>query len=499
VSTSVPKIIYNIMKKLTTKEFIKRAKEIHGNKYDYSKVEYGNAKTKVCIICPEHGEFWQNPSSHYQNKRGCSLCSNNKKLTTKEFIKRAKEIHGNKYDYSKVEYENLHKKVCIICPEHGEFWQNPSKHIHRKHGCPNCGIINRGEKRRLNIKEFVKKSNKIHNNKYDYSKTKYINNKIDVCIICPEHGEFWQTPTNHFKGCGCPNCIKNFSIYEKEIVDFLKEHLAEIITNNKSIIYPYELDIYIPSHKIAIEFNGLYWHSEKQVKDKNYHLNKTKLCKEKDIRLIHIFEDEWINKKEIVKNRLKSFLGLNERKIGARKCIIKELSPKVKNEFLENYHIQGKDVSSISLGAFYNKELISVMTFCKPRIALGAKEKKDGVWELSRFVNKFGIKSQGIASKLLKYFERNYNPKEIYSYSDIRWNTGNLYLFMGMVEVTQTNPNYWYFKNQKRFHRFGFRKSILNKKLNNFDDNLTEYENMLNNGYDRIWDCGNKKFIKKAV
>ena len=195
------------MKKYTTEEFIKKAREIHGDKYDYSKVEYVSYHTKVCIICPKHGEFWQTPANHLRN-RNCPKCGNNSKikkrsLTKEEFIKKAREVHGDKYDYSKVKYINNYTKVCIICPEHGEFWQNANSHL-RGCGCPKC--CNNGVK--LTTEEFVKKARKIHGDKYDYSKVEYKNSHTKVCIICPEHGEFWQTPTSHLHGeSGCPMCM----------------------------------------------------------------------------------------------------------------------------------------------------------------------------------------------------------------------------------------------------------------------------------------------------
>ena len=196
-------------KKLSLEEFIEKAKEIHGDKYDYSKVEYINTKTKVCIICPEHGEFWQTPGSHL-NGSGCPECgNNNNKLkqtyTTEEFINKAKKIHGDKYDYSKVEYKGCKEKVCIICPEHGEFWQIPDNHL-RGEKCKKCYDNKRSITLKSNIEEFIQKAKKIHGDKYDYSKVEYINTKTKVCIICPEHGEFWQTPGSHLNGSGCPEC-----------------------------------------------------------------------------------------------------------------------------------------------------------------------------------------------------------------------------------------------------------------------------------------------------
>ena len=204
--------------KYTTEEFIAKAREVHGDKYDYSKVKYVNASTKVCIICPEHGEFWQAPNSHL-NGRGCPKCGHeNANMTTEEFIKKARAIHGDKYDYSKVEYANANVKVCIICPEHGEFWQLPGIHL-SGHGCPKCS--GRGK---LATEEFIQRAKEVHGDKYDYSKVEYKGNKNKVCIICPEHGEFWQTPNSHLQGQGCPKCVGKNKTTEEFIIEAREVH-----------------------------------------------------------------------------------------------------------------------------------------------------------------------------------------------------------------------------------------------------------------------------------
>jgi predicted nucleic acid-binding Zn-ribbon protein len=190
-------------KKKTTEQFIKEAIKKHGYKYDYSKVNYIGVRTKVCIICLEHGEFWQEPSNHLKGQ-GCPVCSGNKKLTTEQFIKEAQKVHGDKYDYSKVNYVNNHTNVCIICPEHGEFYQTPSHHLHGQ-GCPDCD----DNKKKLTTEQFIKKAIEVHGDKYDYSKVEYVNSETKVCIICPEHGEFWQVPHSHLNGNGCPDCGGN--------------------------------------------------------------------------------------------------------------------------------------------------------------------------------------------------------------------------------------------------------------------------------------------------
>ena len=224
--------------RLTTEEFIARAREVHGNKYDYSKVEYKNNNTKVCIICPIHGEFWQIPSSHL-NGQGCRKCgflntAKKRKASTVRFIFKAKIKHGDRYDYSKVEYVNIDTKICIVCPEHGEFWQTPYNHL-KGCQCPKCM-----GKTTTNTAEFIKKALRLHRDRYDYSKVEYKNSQTKVCIICPEHGEFWQTPNSHLRGQGCPICNNGFnklyklSLLNKEDLLHMSSHqLLEVIANKK--------------------------------------------------------------------------------------------------------------------------------------------------------------------------------------------------------------------------------------------------------------------------
>ena len=202
--------------KLTTEEFIDKARKVHGDKYDYSKVEYINNQTPVCIICPEHGEFWNTPN-HHLNGQGCSKCCNNKKGTINEFIKKARKIHGDKYDYSKAEYINRKTRICIICPEHGEFWQRPYGHLYGS-GCPKCV-----GKHKPTTEEFITKAREVHGDKYDYSKVEYVNSKTPVCIICPEHGEFWQRPNNHLSGSGCDKCGGTYKWTREEFIAKARE------------------------------------------------------------------------------------------------------------------------------------------------------------------------------------------------------------------------------------------------------------------------------------
>ena len=232
-----------------------------------------------------------------------------------------------------------------------------------------------------------------------------------------------------------------------------------------------ELDIVIPEIKLAIEFDGNYWHSDKFKQEKNYHLNKTIECEKMGYRLIHIFEHEWIKKQDIVKAKLKSIFNRDQQSIYARKCVIKEITSKEKNEFLNKTHIQGEDKSNVKLGLYNNDELVAVMTFCKSRF------NKNFEWELSRFSSSKHV--IGGASKLLKYFERVYKPKSLITYADRRFSQGKLYFMLGFTFDHFSSPNYFYCdQNLKIYSRIHCQKHKLKDILKNFDESLSENENM---------------------
>jgi hypothetical protein len=466
-------------------EFINEAKLVHGDKYDYSLVDYKTSKIKIKIICPIHGEFEQIPSNHLRG-RGCLYCGGTSKMDFNTFVLKAKNIHGNKYDYSLTKYINSYSPITILCPEHGEFEQIPNNHLSKGQGCYKC--LNKI----CDTKTFIEYSEHIHNYKYDYSLVNYekINNKVK--IICPIHGVFEQRCDSHKQGNGCQKCSNNgTSESEKEINFFINQYGLSTVLKDRTILNGKELDIFIPSHNIAIEFDGLYWHSE-LYKPSNYHLNKTIECEEQGIQLIHIFEDEWLFKQDIVKSRLMNILGLTPNKIYGRKTEIKEVSPKETRLFLESNHIQGFCNSLIKLGLYHNNELVSVMTFGGLRKIMGTKS-KEGSYELLRFCNKLNTTVIGGADKLLKYFIKNHQPKEIISYADRRWSQGNLYEKLGFTHVNNSIQNYFYIINKNREYRFKYRKDILIKQ--GFDSNSTERQIMLDRGIYRIYDCGNKKYL----
>ncbi len=221
------------------RDFLIKAQKVHGDKYDYSKVKYEKSHTKIEIICPAHGSFYQDAYSHIRKTKpaGCPYCSGNAKLTTEEFVKRSKEVYGDKFDYSETVYINEKTLIKIICPKHGPFYQRMDHHLNGKYGCPEC---KKEEEKEIAFNNFILSSIKIHNNKYSYDKVNYINSYTKVEIICPEHGSFWQSPHAHLNGAGCPKC-NNKNKTTEEFIQQAKEIHGDV--------YDYSLTIYEHSKK----------------------------------------------------------------------------------------------------------------------------------------------------------------------------------------------------------------------------------------------------------
>ena len=296
------------MKKLTTEEFVKKAQQIHGDKYDYSETYYLGNKVKIKIICPKHGFFEQRPNNHIDKKTECPKCAQNNRQESNTKDNRYFENKLKKLGIQFIKILN-NKNIELKCKYHGLYIQNIYNTM-RGSKCPKCAENNR----RINCKFvnttiFIEKSKNIHNSKYSYNKCEFVNSKTKVKIICHEHGVFEQAPYSHMAGNGCPKCKSIISKPEIEVQDFVKSLGFKIQCNNRKILNGKELDIYIPSLNKAIEFNGTHWHYSKKHFVPGKHAIKSNLCKQKGIKLLHIREDLWLNKKEHMSNVIKKFLN----------------------------------------------------------------------------------------------------------------------------------------------------------------------------------------------
>ena len=269
---------------------------------------------------------------------------------------------------------------------------------------------------------------------------------------------------------------------EKDIVEYLtSKGITNIVQSDRDILDGKEIDIYLPDYKVGIEFNGDYWHSEIMRPNNKYHYDKSMLANSKGVFLYHIFSHEWADKEKRIRilNHLDNILHLNENKIYARKCMIREVDVAEKNRFLNENHIQGKDSASIKLGLYYNDELVSLMTFCYPRFS------KKYNWELSRFCSKHNYNVIGGASKLFKYFVDNYmkDGEVIVSYSDIAKTTGKIYKTLNFEFVNDAEPNYIWWKSDDDY-KTRYQCQMVNERII-----------MESNGYIKIYDCGNKVWV----
>lgn len=465
----------------TTESFIKNAKEKHGNKYDYSKVDYKGENESVCITCPTHGDFFQLPISHLRGS-GCPGCLKEKLGQTKEtFIQKARAVHGDKYDYSKVEYTNVYTKVCIICHEkdengveHGEFWQLPLNHL-KWGGCKKCKKKTIGNLKRKTKENFIEEANKVHKNKYSYDKLIYNRGDELSIITCPIHGGFKQRPGDHLRGHGCPKCANQQSIAEDEIYNYLSKMMPnEPIErrNNGILSNKMEIDLYMPSKKIGIEYNGLHWHTEEYNKNNLYHVNKTNKCNELGIGLIHVFEDEYTYKKEAVISRICHVLNIrNDKKIDARKCKISEINNNDAEEFTIKNGIENFVSSKIHIGAFFNGEIVAILSL---------NEMDKNHWLITNLVSNYKFICRGVCGKLLSYFKRKYTWNTIKAFADRRWTINeneSVYAKMGFVFDGTTEPDYEYVIDKKRVDKATCKK----------DEKTLENK--------KIWDCGKFKYI----
>jgi hypothetical protein len=457
---------------------------------------YHNLKSIPKCPCGTQSKFSDRFDRGYQTF--CSLeCANNHK---EEMVKRQKQSIQKKWgvDFYTQHKDFINKQKETKKERYGdENYNNVEKMKSTKEKLYGDSGYNNSEKNAITRRDSFIKTLK------EKTKDKFISYELDSdnitlnCSLCNQDYNIYNNLFNYRtkqKSVLCTLCNptdnKQVSGLELDLINFVSS-LVEVETKDRSVLGGKELDVFIPSKNLAIEFNGLYWHSD-IYKDKNYHLNKTIDCNKKGIDLLHVFEDEWLEKSDIVKSIIKNKLGVWDKRVYARNCEIRVVDKSEEKSFLNSNHIQGFVGSNVSYGLYHDGKLISIMTFGGLRKSLGHNPKK-GSYEMIRFCNKLNHNVVGGASKLFKHFVKMVNPKQIISYSDIRYFDGSLYEKLGFEFVGETKPNYFYVINHNRENRFKYRKDVLVK--GGFDKSLTEKEIMKSRGYNRIWDCGNKKWV----
>jgi len=497
----------------TFEQFVSDAEEAHGDWYDYSEVEYQGSFVPVKIVCPVHGPFMQKPHSHLAGS-GCKKCGarsavESKRITKDEFVKRAKEIHGDKFDYSRVSFVNLTDKIEVLCIKHQELFTTTAAYHTKndkwqvsKGGCKKCSKEHGPQYEKLSEEEFLRRAREAHGNKYEYLNfnglTEY------VTVVCKEHGPVEQLAYVHLRGNGCPVCSRQVvalgSKEENEVLDFVKTLDPDAYRSGRGIVKRLELDIVVESRKLAIEYCGLYWHSDAKQKDTSghgprRHLHKLEKANEAGYRLLTIFADEWLEKPEIVKNLIRRAVTKEKLPlIGARKCDVVKIEHALASSFYDQFHLQGA-AQGHHFGLAHEGRLVSLITV-GTRSIYGVK--KEGELEVIRFCTFPYYQIPGALARLCQHAIKEMSAKRLFSFVDRRWFTGSSYLEAGFELVKTTEPGYWYTRGLKRESRYKYAKHKLQDLLDTFNPALTEVENMRNNGWFRIFDCGQFRFELRA-
>ena len=430
------------------------------------------------------------------------------------------EQHNTDYTHKKAYllpnqvYTGYKDPLNFTCDNNHQWKTTPDNILNGRSGCPFCASSKTFSFMAIEWLKMIERDENINIIHRGNSDREYVipGTKYTVDGYCKEtntiyefHGNYWHGNPRLFNAKEINDKVKRTygELYQDTIK---KEQAIKDLGYNLVVIWEDEFDNYRYTQQLLQDFKN----TTKNLSidavlipinvpyNRSYYLNQLNQSIENGKQTIFVFEDEWRNNKQLIKAKLRHYDSVSEvSKVHARQCIIKECTNDEKSQLLNDNHVQGNDYAQLSYGAYYNNQLIAVMTFTSPRVALGQKDKtksNEGRWELSRFCTDVNYRIPGIASKLLKHFQRNNYWREIYSYADKRWSIGNMYHQLGFELVANNPPSYWYVIDGVRKHRWNYRKDMLKNKLPNYDSNLTEHQNMINHGYWRVWDCGTLKF-----
>ena len=479
--------------------------ELFGGRIKIVEDTYIKSNAKVDIICDTHGRSTIGAgtilfNSEGRTQYGCKKCADegtgsSRMLPFTEFVRQMQEKHGKDVvEYLAEGYTGVNGNITYICPTHGKVTASAFHHSKAKLPCKFCSADGRFERSRIPFSQFLENARTIHGDRYDYIEDSYIAMSERVGIVCKVHGKFSQLASDHITSqAGCPRCAATISKGEVELKEFL-ESAGLDVTHQFRYSGRREFDVLVDSHNIAVEYDGVLWHSTK-YRDRETQLLKARHAAELGVSLIRIFEDEWKNRQDQVKSLLLSRFGIhNGERVFARKCEVREIENYHAKQFLERHHIQGWCHSGSSFGLFHKDVCVAVMVF-KSNLS-GRYVAGDGEFELARYATS-GIVVGG-AGKLLKHFIKARNPKKIVSFSEKRLFSGKLYEALGFSRDADIAPSYTYCNQGKvvRYHKSGFQRARLRERFPDvYDESLTEEEICAAAGYYRCYDDGKARWV----
>jgi hypothetical protein len=479
-------------------EWVRRFKEKHGDLYVYSEVTYKNGTATANYFCEHHGYVEQNAQLHV-SRSGCPACGNQmsgvkQRLSQVEWLERFTAAHGSTYNYLEVVYSKGGPKVSYLCPNHGSVVQS-AKHHADGVGCPACAIKRAGEAQTFSLEDWSSKFKKVHGERYEYLDL-VRDSATYILYRCPEHGERLQVCTDHAKGFGCPKCTPGGSYgnkHTKEIVDYVASTGLTALEEHSFDGSRKRWDVVVPEARVAIEFDGIYYHSEKFKPNHSNMLDKAMEASASGYRQLNIFEDEWYEKKAIVKRLIASACGKSpDATVYARKTIAVALDLVDVKPFLEANHIQGFAAGSHYIGLKNGESLVACMVYSY-KSAGRSTTKVQSCVDIQRYATSCRV--VGGFQKLMKQVLLDEEIQTIISYSDPRLFSGGMYAKAGFTASPEGAPDYCYVRSSKRIPKRARQKSWFKDREGVlYDPTLTEYELALLNGYQRLWFRGKVKW-----
>jgi hypothetical protein len=481
-------------------EILRRIREVHGDRYDLSRVQYQGAHTNIELVCPEHGAFKATP---HNILKGCVCyrCGVQARGQThsRKHLERlkaiAKESKWLQYDFS--EFKGNKSYITVTCPKHGAFKQLPDALLYGV-GCKKCAEDKSTEAKTKTTAQFIADVESKFPGKFTFEDTIYTKSREPITLTCVKHGTFETQPfyvLSSETGC-CPKCGLSQSSYERELIDWLKELGETPIERDRTLLKPKEIDVWLPERKLGIEIHGNYWHQEDRV-GKTIHREKWEKATEAGIRLLQVFEDEWKERKDLVKSRILVLLGRAEKRM-ARKCDLESISWTDAAKLLDEWHSQGRGPVTKRVFALFDEgEPVAVLTAGRSRKgSMVSAQGKD--FEIYRYASK-GVVVGGF-SRLLKAFREEARPGRIISYCDLRYGDGRLYAATGFKLEAITEPDYFWFSNSgnKRISRYATQKHKLKGDIRFqevYDEKLTERQMCEALGWRKIYGVGHQRWV----